>query len=234
MGNTAKIFAFLLGATVLFHTVLNFMLGNISDFETVALPPKKAPEIRSNYPLLKVDATSKEEWTLINLSTGETHRVKEPEEEMGRLQEISWDMGFQRTKVITNSGVTNPKGTVGVINLGQVPFSEVVKIPETGYVQDARSFGKLINKGIADWYNYRTRTHNIESKKNVYIVRTASGQYMKMRILNYYCRNSEADCRTAMCTREEAACLTIEYSVSKDGENFPIPPPADEAGLSAG
>jgi hypothetical protein len=226
MGNTLKIFAFLLGATVLFHTVLNFMLGNISDFETVALPPKKLPEIKSPYSLLKVDATSKEQWTLVDLSTGKTHRVREPEEDTERLKNLSWDLGFQRTKIITNSGVTNPDGNVGVLNLGPVPFSEVGDIPATGYVEDARSFGKLINKSIADWYNYRTRTHNIESKKNVYIVRTTSGRFMKMRILNYYCHKPEADCRTAMCGRDEAACLTIEYAFSSDGKRFP-PPPAD-------
>jgi len=231
MGNTAKIFAFLLVATVLFHTVLNYMLGNISDFETVALPPKKVPEVRSDYPLLKVDATSKEEWTLVDLATGKTHRVKEPEEEQERLRQFSWDLGFQRTKIITNGGATNPGGTVGVLNLGQVPFSEVVEIPRTGYIEDGRSLGKLINKGIADWYTYRTRTHNIESKRNVYVVRTAGGRFLKMRILNYYCHNDEADCRTAMCAREEAACLTIEYALSPDGERFPPPPAQTAEGL---
>jgi len=230
MGNTAKIFAFLLGATVLFHTVLNFMIGNIADFETVALPPKKRPEITSDFPLVKVDATSKSAWTLIDLATGKTLSVKEPEAEPERLKEFAWDLGFQRTKVITNSGVTNPEGKVGVINLGPVPFAEVAQVPDSGFVGDTRSFGKLINKAIADWYNYRTRTHNIESKKNVYVVRTGSGQYLKMRILNYYCHNEEADCRSAMCSRDEAACLTIEYVFSRDGKRFETVPPVATAG----
>ncbi|NIQ02747.1 MAG: hypothetical protein GWM98_22325, partial [Nitrospinaceae bacterium] len=73
---------------------------------------------------------------------------------------------------------------------------------------------------------YRTRTHNIESKKNVYLVRTGDG-HLKMRIINYYCKRAESDCQTSMCPREEAACLSIEYLHIKKGERtFPVPTPA--------
>jgi hypothetical protein len=99
-------------------------------------------------------------------------------------------------------------------------------VPQSGFTADSRSFGKLINKNIADWYTYRTRTHNIESKKNIYVVKTADGKFMKMKIWNYYCSRPEVDCQTMMCTREEAACLTVEYLFSPDGKGFPTPEPA--------
>ena len=226
MNSTLKMFAALLVATALFHTILNYMLGNIEDFETVPLPPKKIAKISTTNPLIKIDASSKELWTLVDFSSGNTYHVAEPEEEKARLQKLSWDIAFQRTKIITNSGVTNPKGGVEVANLGPLDMNAITEVPQSGFTADSRSFGKLINKNIAGWYNYRTRTHNIESKKNIYVVKTADGQFMKMKIWNYYCARPEADCQTVMCTREEAACLTVEYLFSQDGKRFPAPEPA--------
>ena len=223
MGNTFKIFAMLLAATVLFHYTLNMMLDNIEEFETVPLPPKKIPKLATFNPVIKVNASSKKTWTLVNFSTGKTYKIADPEKEKVRIAKLNWDLGFQRTKIITNSGITNPSGQVGVLNLGTVKFDDIRKSPETGFLVDSKSFGKVLNKGIADWYNYRTRTHNVESRKNVYVVRTSNGQYMKMRILNYYCRQKESDCKTMMCTREDAACLTIEYVLAPElGTEFPI------------
>lgn len=234
MNNMLNVFAILLVATFLFLGTLNLMVENIEDFETVPLPPKKVETITSVHPLLKIDATSKETWTLVNFSTGKTSIIKEPDEQLEKLKTIPWDLGFQRTKIISNSGVTNPTGQVGVINLGRVDFDSVAEAPETGYLNDIRSFGKKINRGISDWYNYRTRTHNIESKKNVYVVRASQGQYIKMRILNYYCQKKESDCRTMMCRRSEAACLTIEYVSQPNGTRFfPAPPPKQMVQTSA-
>jgi hypothetical protein len=189
----------------------------------VPLPPKKIPKLVTFNPVIKVNATSKKTWTLVNFSTGKTYKIADPEKEKVRIAKLNWDLGFQRTKIITNSGITNPSGQVGVLNLGSVKFDDIRKSPETGFLVDSKSFGKVLNKGIADWYNYRTRTHNVESRKNVYVVRTSNGQYMKMRILNYYCRQKESDCKTIMCTREDAACLTIEYVLAPElGTEFPI------------
>lgn len=228
------IFAILLVATLLFHGSLNMMLENIEDYETIPLPPKKLTKITTLNPVIKVDATSKETWTLVDFSTGETHRIGDLEKQRSLLGRLSWDLGFQRTKIITNSGITNPKGRAGVINLGPIAFDDLRQPPTSGFVQDSLSFGKRINKAITGWYNYRTRTHNVESRKNVYVVKTAAGPYLKMRILNYYCRLQESDCKTIMCAREDAACLTIEYVFAHEISNqFPASPVPPLAGLPA-
>lgn len=216
MKNTLYIFGMLLGATFLFHGALNYMVGNIGDFETVALPAKKVETVTN--PTIKVDASSRDDWTLVDFATGETRHFRgDPEKDVELLNKIKWDLGFQRTKIITNSGETNPNGKVALVNLGQVDINKVEKAPESGYTRDTRSWGKLSNPSLSDWYVYRTRTHNVESQRNVYVVRTAGNLYMKMRILNYYCSHQEADCATTMCSREEAGCLTIEYLLQPDG-----------------
>ena len=44
----------------------------------------------------------------------------------------------------------------------------------------------------------------------------ADGGYLKMRILNYYCMRDESECRSIMCSRQEAACYSIEYTIIED------------------
>ncbi|KMP12467.1 hypothetical protein UR09_00980 [Candidatus Nitromaritima sp. SCGC AAA799-A02] len=224
MNDTLNIFGILLVGTLVFLSAINYMADNIEDFESVPLPPKKPKIISTNNPMMEVDATSRSTWTLVDFSTGKSYTVKDIEKEKDKLNLYPWDMGFQRTKIITNGGLTNPKGNVGVINMGPIDIDSVSVAPATGYLQDDRSFGKVINKAIADWYIYRTRTHNIESQNNVYAVRMADGGYLKMRILNYYCGREESECRSIMCTREEAACIAIEYVLPKNnGRYFPAP-----------
>ena len=216
----------LLFATLAFHTTLNFMLDNIEDYETVPLPPKKLNinTIKTTNPILVIKAKSKETWILVSFSSGKTFTVNDLDEQKEELSLLDWDLGFQRTKIVTNGGITNPKGNVGVINLGLVDFDSIRRVPESEFIQDSRSFGRRTNKAISNWYNYRTRTHNIESKKNVYVVKTSNDDFFKMRILNYYCSNDAEDCRSILCTRSEAACLTVEYVSSNHSRNFPAPP----------
>jgi hypothetical protein len=225
MNSTLKIFTMLLGATLAFNVIMNYMGDNIADFENQALPPKRTVIIKSNNPLLKVDAQSKEQWTLVDFSSKKTFHISDPEKKE-QLNEQDWDLGFQRTKIISNGGVTNPQGVVAIANLGPVEFDSVVRIPEGNFAPDVRSWGNVNNPSIVDWYLYRTRTHNIESKRNVYVVKTGDG-YLKLKILNYYCQRAESTCRSMMCTRAEAACLTVEYRHIKPGEQaFPSPPPS--------
>ncbi len=207
----------LLGATVLFHTTLNYMENNIEEFETVPLPPKKIQKISTNNSIIKIDAKDRDAWMLVEFSSGKTLKLSEDEAETDKLNQTNWDMAFSRTKIITNGGKTNASGKTGVINLGLTNFDDIRTAPETGYVQDHRSLGNLINKELAGWYNYRTRTHNIESKRNVYAMKLNNGVFMKMRILNYYCGQKDQECRSMMCTREEAACLTLEYLLAEPG-----------------
>jgi len=223
MNTNLKIFAMLLVATLFFNASMNMMANNIEDYESVALPPKKQPKFESLNSLISVNAKSRSSWVLVDFSSGKTHQIGDLENERHLLSQIDWDLGFQRTKIMANGGATNPKGQVGIINLGAVPFDEVRGLPDKGFIEDAKSWGNVVNKSIVDWYIYRTRTHNIESKKYVYVLRTAQG-HTKFRIMNYYCRRSQKECKTIMCSRQEAACYTIEFvSIPKGDKAFPLP-----------
>ncbi len=212
----------LIAGSTLFLITINYMADNIEDFESLPLPPPKMKSITSHNPIIKVDATSRKKWTLVDFSTMKTYQVKDLENDKDKINHFPWDIGFQRTKIVTNGGVTNPEGRVSLKNLGPIDFDSITNIPGDGYTQDAKSYGKILNKAISDWYLYRTRTHNIESQKNVYVGQMADGGFLKMRILNYYCYRNESECKSAMCSRQEAACYSIEYIHTDDNENFPI------------
>ena len=223
MNPTPKIFLMLLAATLIFHTALNYMIDNIEEFETVPLPPKLIKKIKTQNPTIKINAKVKEAWMLVHFQSRKTHTVKDDEFKKNAFQSLDWDLGFSRTKIISNGGGTNPLGYTGAINLGPVEFNKINKAPKNGYIEDEVTFGNLINKELSDWYTYRTRTHNIESKNNVYLIKLNNNRFMKMRILNYYCGKKDQDCRTIMCSRQQAACLTVEYVLAENGTNvFPI------------
>ena len=226
MNSTLKIFAMLLGATLLINITMNYMGDNVEDFGNQALPPIRHKSFKTDNPVLKVNAQSKEKWTLVDFSSQETFQISDPEKDRKLMTQRDWDLGFQRTKIITNGGVTNPKGTVAIANLGSLDFNSVVKVPETSFTSDIRSWGNVNNPSIIDWYLYRTRTHNIESKRNIYLVKTNDGM-VKLRILNYYCQREESECKNSMCPRDEAACLTVEYLHIPPGKQaFPAPEPS--------
>jgi len=221
MNNTLNILGGLILGSTLFLVIINYMADNIEDFESVALPSPKNT-ITTNNPTIKIVAQSRKKWTLVDFSTEKIYKINDIEKERSKLNDYPWDIGFQRTKIITNGGQTNPKGIVALKNMGPIDFNSLDHVPTTIDIQDEKSYGKIINKAIADWYLYRTRTHNIESQKNVYVLRMADGGYLKMKILNYYCRRNEAECKSIMCSRQEAACYRIEYIfANNDGINFP-------------
>ena len=223
MNDTVKKFAILLGATLFFNGMFFYMTTNIEDYESVALPPKKIKRYETDNPILRVNAQSRKAWTLVDFSSGKTYQIRDPEQDKKRLKSIDWDLGFQRTQIITNGGETNPQGAVRVINLGEVPFDSIDRTPESqeGFHQDHLKWGAVTNKALVDWYIYRTRTHNVESKKHTYLARTRDG-HLKLKIVNYYCERPESDCKMMMCAREEAACFNIEYQFLPEGElHFP-------------
>jgi hypothetical protein len=222
MNNTLNILGGLILGSTLFLVIINYMANNIEDFESVALPTPKNNTITTNNPTIKIDAKSRKNWTLVDFSTEKIYKINDIEKERSKLNNYPWDIGFQRTKIITNGGQTNPEGIVALKNMGPIDFDSLDRVPNSVNIQDEKSYGKIINKAIADWYLYRTRTHNIESQKNVYVLRMADGGYLKMKILNYYCLRNESDCKSIMCSRQDAACYRIEYIfANNDGINFP-------------
>ena len=81
----------LIGST-LFLITINYMSDNIADFESRPLPPPKLMSVSSHNPIIKVDATSRKKWTLVDFSTMKTYQVKDLEKEKDKINQFPWDL----------------------------------------------------------------------------------------------------------------------------------------------
>ncbi|HQV77384.1 MAG TPA: HmuY family protein [Chitinophagales bacterium] len=101
---------------------------------------------------------------------------------------LNWDMAFNGTKIIFNSG-TSGSGTAGVI-IKNALFSEVLEAPTTGYVQDGATYA-IPSGSNNGWYNYAgPPNHTITPLAGkVFVVKTSKGKYAKFEILSYYLGN---------------------------------------------
>ena len=160
---------------------------------------------------LTVDATDRENWAYVNLTEGETVDIADAATSM------AWDLGFKRTGVIANGGVSGP-GKTGALALEDIPFEEVLEAPEGEYVSDTEQITTFARGD--GWYTYTgPPNHWVLPNPRIYILRipadpTASEgpyYYAKIRFIGYY-ENNE--------TKEGSGYVSIEYVLQDDGTRF--------------
>ncbi len=126
-----------------------------------------------------------------------------------------WDIGFNSTKIIVNSG-TSGLGTAS----GQVVidiFDAINIAPDNGYLQDNKNAVPAlyaITRGSGNgWYSVN-QTSNVVTPiaGKVLIFKTANGKYAKMEILSYYL-NAPASPTSA----DQARYYTFRYVYQPDG-----------------
>jgi hypothetical protein len=96
----------------------------------------------------------------------------------------AWDISFNNYNLAMNSG---PNGTG--LCAGFLAYSELSDPTDidgfTIQPADAPLFTDIPSSALTDWYDYDGATHTLNSKGNVYIIRTATG-LIKLQILSYY------------------------------------------------
>ena len=133
----------------------------------------------------RVEATSEESWLHINLEDRSLVTVTDP------ATSSAWDLGFQRFKIKTNSGISG-QGGVGTVALPGEDFDALTQAPASGYVEDAAdgddedSDDDLAFLGAEPWYDYNPADHTLSPRDAVYVVRTVEGNYFKIQMLGYY------------------------------------------------
>ncbi len=97
-----------------------------------------------------------------------------------------WDIAFQATTIITNSGYRGP-AQGGAVVLRNTDFATLKEAPSEGYEIEQESKFAIPTGSGNGWYNYDPQAMVIRPIPGVVLViRTADGKYAKMRILNYY------------------------------------------------
>ena len=154
-----------------------------------------------------INATSREAWAYFSLAKGDVVEVADP------LNSMDWDLGFQRTKVITNGGVSGP-GKGGAVLLKDVDFEGVKEAPAGGYAVDSGQNLAIAAQSEEGWYIYTGPPNHwiLPLEKRVFVVQAADGTYAKIRFIGYYKDNDN---------KKDSGFITFEYVHQPDGSlNF--------------
>lgn len=135
-----------------------------------------------------VDASSTTAWSYLDFETGLAVTPSDPNNER------TWDVAFQRFKVVSNGGVSGMGGAL-VARITDTPFANITQAPEGGYIADAPdgdldrddTADSAFTNGVDDWYNYDVATHQVSPREDItYIVRTPEMHFYKVQIRAYY------------------------------------------------
>jgi len=97
--------------------------------------------------------------------------------------------GDMRAKIVMNGGATNPNGKAEIASINTNDFLSVTAVPKIKFEADytSRNIAETKNPVLDKWYQYDFWTHRLTPLKEVYILRTAKGDYVKFQIVDYYC-----------------------------------------------
>lgn len=97
-----------------------------------------------------------------------------------------WDLGFRGTTIITNSGTSGPGNGGAFVYVGTFEISQVPA--DSTYRTDNAPASYAITTGSGKgWYSYDGATQLITPiPGRILFIRTATGKYAKVEILNYY------------------------------------------------
>lgn len=138
-----------------------------------------------------LDARSNEDWVFFDFVEGQ---VIESD-----FSAAEWDVAFRRTKMLTNSGVTNPTGPGGALDLGEIPLEEASPAAGVSFVVDSlggEDSDEPENAAAGKWYTYSFISHIVSVKPNTYLIRTGEDLDALVQFDSYYCEDEESGCIT--------------------------------------
>ncbi|QRK04992.1 HmuY family protein [Archangium violaceum] len=126
-----------------------------------------------------IDATNKSATVFFDIDEGREMKTDEA------FDTNEWDLSFQRYVITMNGGGGNPTGEVSVAVLEDTSWDALTSAPAEGYQQDASQ--PVFSDVEGGWYAYDLVQHKLVTRDGLlYVVRSSSGQYYKLRMLSYY------------------------------------------------
>ena len=154
-----------------------------------------------------IDATNREAWAYFSFASGDTVNVEDAE------NSEAWDLGFQRTKVKLNGGISGP-GMGSVVMLTETKFEAVTEAPAEGYRADTEDTLGIVAQSEKGWYIYTgPPLHQVlPLEDRVFVIKAADGTFAKVRFIGYYKDNEK---------KKDGGFVTFEYVHQPDGSlNF--------------
>lgn len=144
-----------------------------------------------------VDARDREAWTYFDFSRGSVVRD-------AVVDGHNWDLAFQRYRVATNSGTTNPNGHAGALKVGP---HRPKRAPAEGYEVDHWEESLTLNPVFHRWYRYSPMANGLVPRGDYFVVRTADFGYAWLKFVGYYCPSRDGG---------GAGCVTFRYGYRSD------------------
>ena len=150
-----------------------------------------------------VDATNTEAWTYFAFDSGKVVAIE------NSTVSKDWDIGFQKTKIKLNGGVSGP-GMGSVVMLTDTLFEDVDMAPKDGYVSDSTETLAIVPQSEMGWYIYTgPPTHWIlPLEDRIFVIKAANGTFAKIRFIGYYKDNEN---------KVDSGNVTFEYVHQPDG-----------------
>jgi hypothetical protein len=154
-----------------------------SGFPTFRWAPVASP---ADSGVLVVDATDTQAWVYVDVEGGVV-TVSDP------TTSDDWDLAFSRTKIRTNSGTSGLALGGSRLAPDGATFEATSAASTIGYTRDAMlpipgppGSGEYSGNAVLNaWYDYNPSTHVVTSKRLVYLIRTATGDYAKLQVTDY-------------------------------------------------
>lgn len=97
-----------------------------------------------------------------------------------------WDIAFRGTTIITNGGTSGPALGAAFVYTGLFDDVKEVPVDSTFKIDNATTLGVTAGSGKG-WYSYNAIANLITPVPGrVLFIKTATGKYAKVEILNYY------------------------------------------------
>lgn len=126
---------------------------------------------------LTVDGSARDSFTYVRVGEGVVS-IADPS------VSTDWDLAFGRAIIRTNSGTSGPGGG-GAASIGVVPYDSILSIEDAEFAIDELIDDESTNPILGSWFSYDISTHTLTPKRDIWLVRTARGDYAKLRIWSW-------------------------------------------------
>ena len=152
-----------------------------------------------------IDATNREAWAYFSFATGDVVEVEDAE------NSEAWDIGFQRTQVKLNGGISGP-GMGSVVMLTETTFEAVTEAPADGYKADTEDTLAIVPQSEKGWYIYTGPPAHwiLPLEDRVFVLKAVDGTFAKVRFIGYYKDNEN---------KQDSGFVTFEYVHQPDGSS---------------
>ncbi|RKU24779.1 hypothetical protein C6499_16245 [Candidatus Poribacteria bacterium] len=152
-----------------------------------------------------IDATNREAWAYFSFDAGDVVEIEDAE------NSEAWDIGFQRTKVKLNGGISGP-GMGSVVMLTETTFEAVTEAPADGYKADTDDTLAIVPQSEKGWYIYTgPPTHWVlPLEDRVFVLKAADETFAKVQFIGYYKDNEN---------KKDSGFVTFKYVHQPDGSH---------------